>query len=102
MVLAVLFIVLFPIWPYELKYAIWLISLYLLIFLLSLIAIRLAIFILCCSVGLSVWIFPNLLGDYGVLESFKPIFYVERWDYSKINILLRLLALTVIVVEALI
>lgn len=79
LVMGVLFIVLFPVWPYELKYAVWLLSLYLLIFLVGLLALRLLIFVLCSSLGVSMWIFPNLLGEYGIIESFKPIYYVERW-----------------------
>jgi translocation protein SEC62 len=74
-VFAVLALVLFPVWPFTVKYAIWLISLYLLIFLVSLLALRLLIYLICVVIGFDVWIFPNLLGDYGFFDSFKPIFY---------------------------
>lgn len=68
-------LVLFPVWPFSVKYAIWLISLYLLVILLGLLVVRLVIYLLCVVVGFNVWIFPNLLGDYGFLDSFRPIFY---------------------------
>ena len=71
----VMALVLFPVWPYALKYAIWLISLYLLIFLVGLIVLRLVVYLICVVLGFNVWIFPNMLGDYGFIDSFKPFFY---------------------------
>lgn len=59
---AVLALVLFPVWPYIVKYGVWLISLYLLIFLVGLIVLRIIIFGICVILGFNVWIFPNLLG----------------------------------------
>lgn len=61
-IITVLSLALLPVWPYELKYAIWLVSLVLLIVLVGLIAIRLMIYIICVIFGYNVWIFPNLLG----------------------------------------
>lgn len=95
-VVGVMAIVLFPVWPYAVKYAIWLLSLYLLVFLLGLIAFRLAIYLLCVVMGFNVWIFPNMLGDYGFFESFKPIFYAERWQRSTTNIIIRLVSLILV------
>ena len=73
--IAVLLVVLFPIWPFSVKYAIWLISLYLLIFLVGLLVLRLVIYIVCVIIGVDVWILPNLLGDCGFFDSFKPFIY---------------------------
>jgi translocation protein SEC62 len=64
-VVGVLALVLFPVWPFSVKYAIWLISLYLLIILVGLLVFRLIIYLICVAAGFDVWIFPNLLGDYG-------------------------------------
>jgi hypothetical protein len=55
-------LVLFPVWPFTVKYAIWLISLYLLIFLVGLLLFRLVIYLICVVAGFNVWILPNLLG----------------------------------------
>lgn len=74
-VIGALALVLFPVWPFSVKYAIWLISLYLLIFLVGLLVLRLVIYLLCVIAGFNVWILPNLLGDYGFIDSFKPIIY---------------------------
>ena len=93
----VLFLVLFPIWPFELKYGIWLISFYLLIFLVGLIVLRLAIFIICIIFGYNVWIFPNLFSDQGFLDSFKPIFYSQKWDKNWYNGLIRVFVVSSLV-----
>jgi translocation protein SEC62 len=79
LLLGVLLLVLFPVWPYMLKYVIWLISLYLLVALVGLLVFRFCVYVLCVAAGFDVWIFPNLLGDYGVIESFYPIIHAERW-----------------------
>ena len=89
-------LVLLPVWPFSVKYAIWIISLYLLVFLVGLLAFRLALYLLCVVAGFNVWIFPNLLGDYGFFESFKPIFYAERWEQSRLNIVIRVAAFLIL------
>lgn len=58
-------LVLLPVWPFSVKYAIWIVSLYLLVVLVGLLAFRLALYLVCVVAGFNVWIFPNLLGDYG-------------------------------------
>lgn len=65
--------VLFPLWPYSLKYALWIVSMVILVFLVSIILIRLVLYVFLASFGISFWLFPNLFGDYGVLESLRPI-----------------------------
>ena len=75
LIIGVLALVLFPVWPFSVKYIIWLVSLYLLIFLVGLLAIRLVIYVICVVAGFNVWILPNLLGDYGFIDSFKPFIY---------------------------
>lgn len=68
-------LVLFPVWPFMVKYAIWLVSLYMLIFLIGILLVRLIVYVVCVVLGYNVWILPNLLGDYGFFESFKPFIY---------------------------
>ena len=91
---AILFLVLFPIWPYELKYVIWLISLYLLIFFTALIVVRLVIYLLLSVFGSSFWIFPNLLSDSSFIDSFKPLYSTETWEKSSFNFVLRVIMFT--------
>ena len=66
----------FPLWPYELKYGAWLVSFSLLVFLLSVIILRLIIYVIFAIFGLSFWVFPNLFGDKGPIDSFKPLYSI--------------------------
>jgi len=66
----------FPLWPFALKYALWLVSVYLLVFIVGLILARLVLYIVLASLGISFWVFPNLFGDYGLLDSLKPLYSV--------------------------
>lgn len=75
LIVGILALVLFPVWPFAVKYGIWLLSLYLLVFLIGILGIRLLIYVVCVIAGFNVWLFPNLLGDYGFFESFKPVMY---------------------------
>ena len=68
--------VMFPLWPYELKYAVWIISLTILTTLVGILVLRLVLYVIFASFGVSFWMFPNLMGDYGVLDSFKPFYSV--------------------------
>lgn len=47
--------------------------------------------------GYNVWIFPNLFGDQGFVDSFKPIFYYEKWDKNWYNALIRVFVISSIV-----
>lgn len=52
-------VVLFPLWPYELKYLLWKISLYLLVAFCVIIVLRLALYLLVGIFGVSFWLFPR-------------------------------------------
>lgn len=98
--MAILALVLFPIWPYELKYAVWLISLYLLIFFVSLLVVRLVIYSVASLFGVSLWLFPNLMSDRNFFESFKPTWSLERWERNTLTFLLRIFIVGVFVYYA--
>ena len=68
--------VMFPLWPYELKYAAWLVSFTLLMTLIGIIILRLVLYIIAAIFGISFWVFPNLFGDKGIIDSFKPFYSV--------------------------
>ena len=91
---AVLAIVLFPIWPYQLKYGIWLISLFLLIIIVGIIFIRLAVYLLVVGFNYHVWIFPNFLNSTGFWDSFIPVLEIVKGDKSWFNVFLRLFAVS--------
>lgn len=47
-----------------------------LVILITIVIIRLVLYVFLASFGISFWLFPNLFGDYGVLESLMPVFSV--------------------------
>lgn len=91
-VLLILAVVLFPLWPYELKYGVWLVCLYFMILIVGIIILRLILYVFAASFGVSFWVLPNLFGDYGVLDSLRPIYSVERWENDVVTVILRVLA----------
>ena len=88
--------VLFPLWPYTVKYIIWIISLYSLTALLGIVIIRIIVYMIFAILGFSFWIFPNLFGDCTILESFRPIVSVSRWDTNICSLIFRLVALGIV------
>jgi hypothetical protein len=92
-----LLLVLFPIWPFTVKYAIWLISLVLLIAIVSLILVRYAVYLVSVAAGFRVWIFPNLFGDNGVWESFVPVVEATRWERGRWKMAIRIGVLILLV-----
>lgn len=93
--LGVVAMVLFPLWPYELKYFLFKASLYLLLTILGLSAVRLGIYGVGAIFGMSIWLFPNLYENDTTWESFKPVLSVEKWKNQNTEaIIIRLLLLS--------
>ena len=80
MILAVVFMIcLYPIWPFAFKYAVFKLSLYLMIALLGLFVVRLGCYIIVRLFGWSFWILPNLDDEnLSFLASFKPLYSIEK------------------------
>ena len=62
------------------------------ILIVAIIFLRLVLYILAASFGVSFWLLPNLFGDYGVMDSLRPFYSVERWENDVVSIILRVLA----------
>ena len=90
----VLVLVLFPIWPFTVKYGLWLVSLGLLILIVGIIVVRLIVYVICAIFNYHVWIFPDLLYANGVIECFIPVIEVIKGDRSWFNIFIRLFAIS--------
>jgi len=72
-VLGVLGLVLFPVWPQSAKIGVWYVSMTLLIVLAGFILGRVAVFVLFFGVGVDLWILPNFFADdLGFWDSFRP------------------------------
>jgi hypothetical protein len=100
LIIAIILVVMFPIWPYEVKYAAWLISFTFLMFLLFIIVLRLVIYVVVAILGMSFWVFPNLFGDKGIIDSFLPFYSIERWDNNIGSLIGRILAFVLFVYYA--
>ena len=75
---AIIAIILFPLWPYSVKLGIFNVLFYFSAGMLSLIALRLIIYLVIFPFGVSFWIFPNMLSDdLGIIESFFPFLLVN-------------------------
>jgi translocation protein SEC62 len=90
-VIGVLMYCLFPVWPFEVKMAVWWVSYILLMFLLGLNIVRYVLFVTLYIFGIDFWLFPELYDDKkGVLDSFKPLYTYNKREETLITILVRL------------
>ncbi|CDR96991.1 Translocation protein Sec62, putative [Babesia bigemina] len=79
MILGIFAVCMFQTWPLALKLGMWYISVVLLTILISLLMIRLVLFVSLWFCGFDFWIFPNLLDEeLGVFDSFKPLYNLTR------------------------
>lgn len=61
--LTIFLVCLYPIWPYSLKFGIFKLTLYLLVFFVGLLVVRLIVYIISRLFGYSFWILPNINDD---------------------------------------
>ncbi|GIX60747.1 translocation protein Sec62, putative [Babesia caballi] len=72
--LGIFAICMFQAWPLALKLGIWYISVVLLSIMVTLVVLRLVMFVFCWFCGYDFWLFPNLFDEeLGVVDSFKPV-----------------------------
>lgn len=90
----ILAMVLFPIWPFSVKYGIWWVSLALLVLMVGIIVIRLAIYVFFSIFNYHIWLFPDLFYATGILESFIPVFQINKGDSSWFSLFLRMFAVS--------
>ncbi|KAL4487211.1 hypothetical protein ABPG72_017930 [Tetrahymena utriculariae] len=84
-------IILFPVWPITIKKLIFYISVVMLFALVGLILVRTFLYCLVRIFGFDFYIFPNLLADVGLFDSFKPIICFDKCKDSKLELLFRFL-----------
>ena len=66
-------------------------------FLLAVVVLRLIVYMILAIFGLSFWIFPNLFGDQGIIDSFKPFYSVEKWDNNLGSSIGRIMAFALLI-----
>lgn len=82
-----------PWWNYKLKATVYYITLGYLTIFAVLIVFRYLLYLFCWTFGYSVWIFPRLNDDLGIIDSFKPVITIQK---KKTNPYLRLAFIGVI------
>ena len=65
--IAVIFLVLFPLWPYEVKYYLWISSYYLIILLVATIILRWVLYLFFSIFGGSFWLFPRFFDNVEII-----------------------------------
>lgn len=93
-ILLILGLVMFPIWPFSIKYGIWLVSLVLLVVLVGIIVLRLLVYIVFAIFNYHIWIFPDLFYSNGILDSFLPVVQATKGDGTWFNVFVRLFCLS--------
>mmetsp|Transcript_23139 Transcript_23139/g.91804 ORF Transcript_23139/g.91804 Transcript_23139/m.91804 type:complete len:258 (+) Transcript_23139:26-799(+) len=79
LIVGMLTVTCFPIWPHFLKVYLWYCSVTLLIFMISFISLRTLLFLNLWILGYEFWIFPNLFDEsLSVIDSFKPAFSFDN------------------------
>lgn len=81
--LAIVVLLLFtmPWWPYHIKIIVYYFTIFYIVTFTSLLIIRYALYVFCWVMGYSVWIFPRLNDDLGIVESFTPIITIEVYIF---------------------
>lgn len=78
-VFAVLVACMFPAWPIWAKIAVWYMFFSMSFSLLTILVVRMVLFVCIWTVGVDFWLFPNILDEYaGIVDSFKPFYSIER------------------------
>lgn len=101
-ILGVLLVCMFPVWPMWAKIGIWYLSVIFLSLYFGLLIIRMVIFTMFWIVGFDFWIFPNLNDEYcGFLDSFQPLYSWEKRKDQFLMLFVRFgsLAITAVAVK---
>jgi len=87
-IVGVLLVCMWPVWPIWAKIGIWYLSVIFLTLYFGILILRMVIYTAFWVVGFDFWIFPNLNDEYcGFLDSFKPAY---SWDKRKDDALMLL------------
>jgi len=91
MISGVLFVVMFPAWPFWAKVGLWYFLVLFLFGIIALIIIRLCLFLMLWVAGFEVWIMPNIFDEYlPWYEAFTPVLSVEKNDDDSMTLCIRL------------
>lgn len=98
-IVGVLLVCMFPVWPMWAKIGIWYLSVIFLSLYFGLLILRMLIYTLFWIVGFDFWIFPNLNDEYcGFLDSFQPLYSWEKRKDDLLMLLVRFGSLAIVAV----
>mmetsp|Transcript_3558 Transcript_3558/g.8368 ORF Transcript_3558/g.8368 Transcript_3558/m.8368 type:complete len:356 (+) Transcript_3558:123-1190(+) len=101
-IVGVLLVCMFPVWPMWAKIGIWYLSVIFLSLYFGLLILRMIIYTAFWIVGFDFWIFPNLNDEYcGFLDSFQPFYSWEKRKDDLLMLFVRFgsLAITAVAVQ---
>jgi len=98
-IVGVLLICMWPVWPIWAKIGIWYLSVIFLSLYFGILILRMVIYTAFWVVGFDFWIFPNLNDEYcGFLDSFKPFYSWEKRKDDALMLLVRFGSLGILAV----
>jgi len=98
-IMGVLLVCMWPVWPIWAKIGIWYLSVIFLSLYFGILILRMVIYTAFWVVGFDFWIFPNLNDEYcGFLDSFKPFYSWEKRKDDALMLLVRFGSLGIVAV----
>ena len=93
----VLLMCMFPAWPAWAKIAVWYVVFWLSTAMIVILVVRMILYVCIWTVGVDFWLFPNILDEYaGIIDSFKPLYSVDRRRDGYAMVVIRLVSMVVI------
>ncbi|TEB20217.1 translocation protein Sec62 [Perkinsus sp. BL_2016] len=93
----VLLMCMFPAWPAWAKIAVWYVVFWLSTAMIVILVVRMILYVCIWTVGVDFWLFPNILDEYaGIIDSFKPLYAVDRRRDGYAMVVIRLVSMVVI------
>jgi len=98
-IVGVLLVCMWPVWPIWAKIGIWYLSVIFLTLYFGILILRMVVYTIFWIVGFDFWIFPNLNDEYcGFLDSFKPFYSWEKRADDPLMLLVRFGSLAIVAV----
>jgi translocation protein SEC62 len=98
-IVGVLLVCMWPVWPLWAKIGIWYLSVIFLSLYFGVLILRAVVYTCFWVVGFDFWIFPNLTDDYaGFIDSFKPLYSLDKRQDDLIMLLVRFGSLAIVAV----
>jgi translocation protein SEC62 len=96
-IVLVLVACMFPAWPAWAKIGAWYVVFSLSTAMFVILIVRMVLYVCLWTVGIDFWLFPNILDEYaGIVDSFRPLYTVEKRRDGYFMLVVRVLAMVII------